>query len=634
MIDKPCWCRVRFCPIGVKRLTFEAMTELGKELRSVDVFCLSSGAMLSSLFILPGLAYAMAGPAVLVSYFLAAMLALTGLFSQAELVSAMPKAGGTYFYVTRAMGSAVGTVYGLITWLSFSLKAAYELLFMGVFFGILVHLDVPKVFAVLTCLIFLAVNLRGAKSASRVQVYLVFSLLAMLIYFCFSAYPALDAHNFTSFAPRGIGSVLATAGFVFASFGGPLKVTSIAEEVKNPARALPLGMIFSLVVVTLSCLAVVFVAIAVRGPELAGSDRPISDVAEVFLGRLGWIGFALAAILAIVSAANTGIMAASRYPLALARDEMLPGFVGRINQRFKTPHHSIIITSAVIIGAIFVPVTALIKAASSVFILSYIFANLAVIILRESQVQNYQPHFRSPLYPWVQLGGLLGFVILLYGVGLTGLVTCSLLGVCGFLVYWFYGRKRASQEHALLHLIERITAKELTTHSLETELKDIIHERDEILKDRFDHLVEESPVLDIDHAITMEEFFQQAADVLAGELAVDSDMLVRKLLAREKESSTVLMPSLAVPHIIIEGAPTFKLLLARCRAGIIFSPAVKVHTVFVLIGTKDERPFHLLSLAAIAQIIQDDHFEQKWLAARNTNALRDILLLGKRKRAT
>ncbi|HUV36646.1 MAG TPA: amino acid permease, partial [Patescibacteria group bacterium] len=84
--------------------------KLKKELNLLDVFCFASGAMISSgLFILPGLAHARAGPAVFVSYVLAGLLAMTGMLSQAELVSAMPKAGGTYFYVRRTMGPAVGT---------------------------------------------------------------------------------------------------------------------------------------------------------------------------------------------------------------------------------------------------------------------------------------------------------------------------------------------------------------------------------------------------------------------------------------------------------------------------------------------------------------------------------------------
>ena len=174
---------------------------------------------------------------------------------------------------------------------------------------------------------------------------------------------------------------------------------------------------------------------------------------------------------------------------------------------------------------------------------------------------------------------------------------------------------------------------QLTTHSLETELKDIIHERDEVSKDRFDHLIETCPVLDIDEAMSMEDFFKKAADALADKLSIDSDELLKLLLEREKESSTVLSPFLAIPHIVIEGQGHFNILLARCRQGIVFSEtAPKVHTVFFLIGTKEQRPFHLRALAAICQIAQDPDFKSRWMAAKNKEALRDIVLLGKRKR--
>lgn len=104
-------------------------------------------------------------------------------------------------------------------------------------------------------------------------------------------------------------------------------------------------------------------------------------------------------------------------------------------------------------------------------------------------------------------------------------------------------------------------------------------------------------------------------------------------MEREKESSTVLNPFLAIPHIVLKGEKHFDILLWRCREGIDFGEnAPKVHTVFVLIGTKDERPFHLMSLAAIAQIVEEDGFEEKWMAAKTPEALRDIILLGKRKR--
>jgi len=606
--------------------------KLKKGLNLLDVFCIASGAMISGLFILPGLAYEQAGPGVLAAYVLAGILALTGVLSQAELASAMPKAGGTYFYVTRSMGAAVGTVYGLITWLSLALKSAYEILFMAGMAVILIKLNV-HIIAILFCLLFLAINLVGVKEAGRVQVYLVMGILAALALFCLCAYPSMHARNFQSQIPVRIESMISTAGFVFISFGGLLKIASVAEEVKNPGRALPLAMIQSLAIISLVYIIVIFVSIAVQGNELAGAKMPIASTASTFLGSFGKYFFAVAAVLAIITAANAGIMAASRYPLALARDEMLPEILCHINRRFQTPHPSILLTGLIIMAAFFVDIKILVKAASSVLILTYLFTCLAVIILRESHVQNYQPQFRSPFYPWVQVGGMVGFLVLLFGIGLEALLVTCVLAVLGFLVYWFYGRASADQEFALLHLVERITARELTTHSLETELKDIIHERDEVLKDRFDHLIEACPVLDIEESITLDDFFRRAAVAMAEDLHVDSDTLFHLFLEREKESSTVLNPFLAIPHIIIEGEHHFDILLARCKEGIVFSDdAPQVHTVFMLIGTKDERPFHLTSLAAICQIVQDPEFESRWMKAKKTETLRDIVLLGKRKR--
>jgi mannitol/fructose-specific phosphotransferase system IIA component (Ntr-type) len=212
-------------------------------------------------------------------------------------------------------------------------------------------------------------------------------------------------------------------------------------------------------------------------------------------------------------------------------------------------------------------------------------------------------------------------------------VASSIIIVSGLFVYWFYGRIRTGREYALLHLIERITAKELTTHSLETELKEIIRERDDIVKDRFDGIIENCIVFDIDTRLRADDFFRIVADEMATNLDVAPDRLYNLLLEREKDSSTVLTQTLAIPHIVIEGEHRFDILLARCTKGISFSEsAPRVRAIFVLAGTADERNFHLRALAAIAQIVQDPHFEERWMAAKDREALRDIVLLGKRRR--
>ena len=120
---------------------------------------------------------------------------------------------------------------------------------------------------------------------------------------------------------------------------------------------------------------------------------------------------------------------------------------------------------------------------------------------------------------------------------------------------------------------------------------------------------------------------------MAERLDLEPEDFYNLLVEREKESTTVLGSHLAIPHIIVEGEHEFDILLARCRPGVEF-PGVdeKVHAIFVLAGSRDERPWHLRSLAAIAQIVQDPHFEKRWMAARRKEDLRDIILLGKRRR--
>jgi amino acid transporter len=587
----------------------------------------------SGLFILPGLACAKAGPAVFVSYMLAGLLAITGMLSQAELASAMPKAGGTYFYVARSLGPAVGTVNGILTWLAISLKSSFALVGMSAFTSMIVNADI-RIISLILCLFFVTINILGAKEASKFQVGLVLVLFSALLLYVIKGLPAIKIQNFEPFAPNGIAAIFSTAGFVFVSYGGLLKVASVAEEVKKPAKTIPKAMMLSLFITGIFYILVVLVTVGVLGVgKLSNSLTPINDGAEVFLGPSGKILLSIAAILAFVSTANAGIMAASRYPLALARDGLLPDVLMKVNQKFKTPHVAILLTGAIMVLSIFLKVVLLVKLASAVLIMTFLVSCFSVIILRESGLQNYQPQFKSPAYPWIQIIGILGFGIMLFKLGKQPLIISAFMIMAGFFVYWFYGRIKDTREYALLHLVERVTAKELTSRTLETELKEIIRERDDIAKDRFDGLIEKCKVMDLEHEMTMDDFFQLLADSLSESLNISPKILYDLLIQREKESTTVIAPGLAIPHVIVQGKHLFDIVLVRSKKGIIFPEAEqKINTVFVLIGTKDERNFHLKALAAIAQIVQGHNFTKKWIKAKNIEGLRDIVLLGKRLR--
>jgi mannitol/fructose-specific phosphotransferase system IIA component (Ntr-type) len=145
--------------------------------------------------------------------------------------------------------------------------------------------------------------------------------------------------------------------------------------------------------------------------------------------------------------------------------------------------------------------------------------------------------------------------------------------------------------------------------------------------------VRTSEIIDIGNRISLEEFFSIIAQKLALQLEVDFQELIDSLKVRERESTTEIRPGLAIPHITIDGEHKFVLIMARCEAGIVFTNELPpVYAAFIMVGTRDERNFHLRALSAIAQIVQDPDFDKDWLRAKNIEELRDIVLLAKRHR--
>jgi len=251
---------------------------------------------------------------------------------------------------------------------------------------------------------------------------------------------------------------------VFVSYAGVTKVASVAEEVEEPGRNIPIGILGSLAFTTVLYVAVVAVLVGVTDPgSVAGTLTPVAVAAEATLGRAGVVAVILAAVLALVSTANAGILSSSRYPFAMSRDSLAPPSLSTVSDRFGTPVASITLTGAVMLVLIaFVPILEIAKLASAFQILVFALINVALIAFREGSA-DYEPEFTSPLYPWVQLFGVVSGLLLLAQMGTVALVGAVLIVAGSVAWYALYVRPRVRREGVATDAIRRRVGREAIT---------------------------------------------------------------------------------------------------------------------------------------------------------------------------
>jgi mannitol/fructose-specific phosphotransferase system IIA component (Ntr-type) len=233
----------------------------------------------------------------------------------------------------------------------------------------------------------------------------------------------------------------------------------------------------------------------------------------------------------------------------------------------------------------------------------------------------------------LQIFGTLGLVLVLLEMGSDALLISLLLIFGALLFYWLYGRIKSEREYALLHLIERFSDKELSKGVLESELKEIIRERDQLCIDRFEEITERAVLVDVPGFLNQEQFFRHLSEKLDGKFDLKPEFILNPLVRREKSGSTVILPGVAVSDIIVEGESFFEMVLVRAKDGVLLgNESSPVHAFFLLITSQDERNFYLRAVTSIAQIIQEPSFTRRWNNAKTLSGLRDLILLGPRQR--
>ncbi|SJZ54748.1 Amino acid transporter [Cetobacterium ceti] len=624
---------------------------LEKKLKFLDVYSIASGAMISSgIFILPGLAYGKAGPGMILSYVLSGLIAFIGIMAIVELTTAMPKTGGDYFFVNKTFGPMLGTISGILSWFAISLKASLAIFGISevlgkIIFGQPTYLQMTGI-GIITIIIFGILNIVGVDVASKFEVIIVMLLIFLIIVYVVVGFKTMKMENFIPFVRNfytketltvgeKINSIIGVSAFVFISYGGLLQTATVGEEVINPKKNIPKGIIVSIISIVFlyGLLLLVTVGNTPNDSYLMNSLTPVADIAKIFMGDFGFYIIVIASMLAFISTGNAGIMAASRYPIALSRDGLLPKKIAKVHIKFKTPIYSIVITGIFIGVTQLFPLESLAKVASAVVLLAYVLTNLAVIILRESGVRNYQPTFKAPLYPWIQIGSIIVFTWFIFKLGaFPGIILICFI-LTGFIIYYKFGKNNKNKEYALLHLMLRITEGIELDHNLEEELRDIIHEREEIELDIFDELVKNAIILDIEEKKSIYDILDENFEIFSKNIGITKNRFIKLFIEREEKSTTIINTFTAIPHIVLNENDNFKLFIIRGKEGIFLKDKDEnIHAIFLFIGCPRCSRVHLKSLATIAFLTGEDDFEERWLKAPNENYLRDMILLSKRKR--
>lgn len=455
---------------------------LKRQLGALQLTMLGIGAIIGTgIFVLTSVAAQSAGPAMMISFVIAAVVCGLAALAYAELASMVPVAGSAYTYAYAVMGEAVAWIVGWALILEYAVAAgAVSVGWSGYIHGILHQLGmslppalmagpfdtvtladgttVAGTFNLLAALCAAAITLLlvlGTSKSAKFNAILVAIKVSALGVFIALALPAMDGANFTPFMPNGFWAnereiagtmltvgVTAAAATIFFAYVGFDAVSTAAEETVNPQRNMPIGIIGSLAICTLIYL---FVAAAATGAVGAAPDGALAKSKEPLafvLRELGypWVGtaVALAAGLALPSVVLMMIYGQTRIFFVMSRDGLLPERLSKVHPRFHTPHVITLITGiAVSLFAGLYPVRTLADISNSGTLFAFAMVALAVLVLRRTQPERPR-HYRVPAY-WLvcplAIAGCLFLFLNLSGKTELWFLSWILIGVAVYLVY-------------------------------------------------------------------------------------------------------------------------------------------------------------------------------------------------------
>ncbi|MFH8489677.1 amino acid permease [Streptomyces longisporoflavus] len=428
-----------------------------------QLVCFGVGAIVGTgIFVGLSDSVAEAGPAVAVSYFLAAVTCIFTAFSFAELGGAIPVSGSSYSFAYASLGERTAFLVGWCLLLEYGVSVSAVAVgwsqYLNELLDSLTGLRLPDALssgpgeggvvnlpAVIVILLAAVLLVRGIRESARATAAMAVLKIGILLLFLAIAFTAFEAGNLTPFAGAGASGITAGASLAFFSFIGFDAITTAGEEVKNPRRNIPIAILVCIGVVTLLYVSVALGAIGALGAD-AVADKPAAlslVVDRVTDSAVGGGVIAFGAVVAIASVVLAVMYGQTRILMSMSRDGLIPRVFERVSPKTSTPVANTWIVAAVFaVPAAFSSLDAVVNLTTIGTLGIMVVVNVAVLALRRS-APELKRTFRVPLYPVSPILGVGFCLYLIWGTGWTTWVQFAVFLVVGSLVYALYGRRHS-----------------------------------------------------------------------------------------------------------------------------------------------------------------------------------------------
>ncbi|MFI5177740.1 MAG: amino acid permease [Vicinamibacterales bacterium] len=438
---------------------------LRRSLGPWNLTALGVGAIIGTgIFVLVGTAASQnAGPALVLSMVFSAIgCAFAGL-CYAELASMVPVAGSAYTYAYATIGELIAWIIGWDLILEYALATSTVAVGWSGYFVSFMHdlgVSIPAAWAAppsnlpaaIIVLVVTALLVIGIRESANTNTALVIIKATVLVVFIVAGASYIRPEHLTPFVPPNTGTfgafgwsgVLRGAGVMFFAYIGFDAVSTAAQEAKNPARDMPIGILVSLAVCTVLYILVAIVLIGiVPYPELM-----VADPLAVGIDRTGltWLSLFIkvAALFGLFSTMIVNLLGQTRIFYSMSRDGLLPPLFGRVHPRLRTPHVSTMLTGAVIaLAAGLTPIGLLSQLVSIGTLLAFVLVCLGVVILRRTAPHLKRP-FRTPGVPYVPIAGAVFCLAQMVGLPIATWERLGIWLVTGLVIYFLYGRLRTN----------------------------------------------------------------------------------------------------------------------------------------------------------------------------------------------